>query len=78
MYCYTIRPLRAAENANGTTGTFAKFEVDVPLFVTAWAPVKEDSRIHEPALLKDLSTLQRRNGPESTNKIPLSTQAPLR
>jgi 5'-3' exonuclease/20S proteasome alpha/beta subunit len=68
-----VRPLQGLkEMPNGTTvKTFAKFEVDVPLFVTAWAPVKEDSRItNTPALLeKDpFNAVKKGNGPESAKQ----------
>jgi hypothetical protein len=45
MYCYD-RPLRAERNAGYDSKNICEV-IDVPLFVTAWAPVKEDSRIHE-------------------------------
>jgi 5'-3' exonuclease/20S proteasome alpha/beta subunit len=66
-----VRPLQGLkETPNGTTvKTFANFEVDVPLFVTAWAPVREDSRSkNAPALLeKDpYNAAKRVNGPDLT------------
>jgi 5'-3' exonuclease/20S proteasome alpha/beta subunit len=68
-----VRPLQGMKQMpDGTTvKTFAKFEVDVPLFVTAWAPAKEDSRItNTPALLeKDpFNAAKKENGKKSTKQ----------
>jgi hypothetical protein len=57
------------EMPNGTTvKTFAKFEVDVSPFVTAWAPVKEDSRITNIPALLPFQRCKEGNGPESTKQ----------
>jgi hypothetical protein len=50
-----VRPFKGLkEMPDGTTvKAFSDFELDVPLVVTAWAPMKEDSRIvNIPALLE--------------------------
>jgi len=50
-----VRPFRGLKTLeDGTVGRrFAKFEVEVPLFVTSWAPTREDERLAGiPALLE--------------------------
>jgi len=50
-----VRPLAGLkELPDGQIGkTFAKFEVEVPMFATSWAPYKEDPRLYNlPAILE--------------------------
>jgi 5'-3' exonuclease/20S proteasome alpha/beta subunit len=50
-----VRPIKGLRTmADGTVvKSFAKFEVEVPLFVKSWAPVSEDKRLESlPALLE--------------------------
>jgi len=50
-----VRPLKGVKTMpdGSVVKTFAKFEVEVPLFATSWAPLSEDTRLQGlPALLE--------------------------
>ena len=55
-----VRPMKGiATTSDGTKGkAFARFEVEVPLFVTSWKPFREDSRTKDLPLILEKNPFQ--------------------